>query len=356
VPLLKRKTLFFIFTLLLAASIGKAGMVVNAGSAKTVCAGDSVTLGGNPTASGGTAPYTYTWTPVAGMNNPADSNPRVKVIATTWYYVAVTDFTGNRVTDSVKITVDPINQVTAGNSASICPFGLDTAFLGASTNPPASGAIHYTWTPPAGLSCSTCSQPYALPSATTTYTMVANDGACSDTSYVTVTVLPPPTLTVISPVIIKEGQTAILSVSGGVSYTWSPTGTLYNQNSANPEAYPSSTTTYIVVGTGANGCINFDSVLVEVIPDSNLVFYNTITPNHDGINDTWFIGNLNLYPNNDVYIYNRYGKQVYYAHGYLNQWDASNLGDEMPDATYYYVVYTGTGKSYNGSITVIRKP
>jgi hypothetical protein len=47
--------------------------LANAGSANyTICNGDSVVLGGKPTASGGTAPYSYNWTGgAAGTANPA---------------------------------------------------------------------------------------------------------------------------------------------------------------------------------------------------------------------------------------------------------------------------------------------
>jgi gliding motility-associated-like protein len=355
VPTFRRISLALTFILFLSVSASKAGLVINAGNPKTVCSGDSVVLGGNPTATGGTLPYTYMWSsvPVAGINNPADSNPHAKVITTTWFYLTVTDGAGGRKVDSVLITVANVSQANAGNPASICPFGVDTAHLGGPNN---LAAFTYSWNPPSGLSCTNCPHPNATPSSTTTYTMIAKNGGCSDTTTVTVTVLPPPTLTVVSPVTIQQGQTVVLSVSGASSYTWTPTSTLYNANSASPQAFPSATTTYTVIGRGANGCLNFDSVRVIVEGDSDLIFYNTFTPNGDGVNDKWFIGNITMYPNNDVYIYNRYGKQVYYAHGYTGLWDGSNNGDELPDATYYYVVYTGTGRTYNGSVTIIRKP
>ena len=350
-----RISVIITFCLLLFVPLAQAGLVINAGSPQTVCAGTTVTLGGNPanpTASGGTAPYTFSWSPTVNMSNPADSTPTVKVTATTWYYLTVTDFSGGRKVDSVLITVNSVSQANAGTNASICPF-IGSANLGGVNNLP---SYTYQWLPPTALSCTNCGNPTANPNNTTTYTLIAQNGGCSDTSSVTVTVLTAPTLTVVTPVTIQEGQTVTLSASGAASYTWTPTATLFNQNTATPQAFPSATTTYIVTGTGANGCVAFDSVRVIVEVDSNLVFYNTFTPNGDGINDTWYIGNIGLYPNNEVYIYNRYGKQVFYAYGYTNQWNGSNLGDELPDATYYYVVSTGTGTTYRGCVTIIRKP
>jgi hypothetical protein len=44
---------------------------------------------------------------------------------------------------------------------------------------------------------------------------------------------------------------------------------LSNSNIANPNATPLNTTTYIVIGTDANGCMNSDTLTITVIPDQN---------------------------------------------------------------------------------------
>lgn len=353
---LRNQYILLLAGLLLAFASGAfaAGpMVINPGNPQTVCSGDSVILGGNPTASGGTAPYTFSWAPATNMNNPADSNPHVKVTTTTTYTVTVIDNSGNRQIDSVTITVDPVVNVTAGPDATIC-FYDDSATIGLPSNP---AADTYVWSPSTGLSCPTCPTTVAKPSSTTTYTLNANDGTCSNTSTVTVTVLPPPVVTATSPVTIHRGESVTLGVNGLVSnFTWTPNSTLTGGNTATPTATPNTTTTYTVIGRDANGCLGFDTVTVDVINDSLLIFYNTFTPNGDGINDTWYIGNIDLFPNNEVVVYNRYGKVVYRANGYLNQWNGTSLGTNLPDATYYYLVYTGTGQTYKGSITIIRQP
>jgi len=347
---------FFIASIILIIGVNfcaDAQMVIDPGPAKTICPGDSVALGGSPTVSGGTPPYVVAWTPAVGLNNPADWNPHALVGATTTFTVTVIDFVGNRGQATQTITVDNINQVSAGSNATICPF-LDSATIGSASNPPAN---FYTWTPAAGLSCPTCPTTIAKPSTTTTYTLTASDGTCNFSTTVTINVKPLPVTSTTSPVTIDRGQTVTLNVTGLVSnYQWSPNSTLSNYNSPNPDATPSVTTTYTVIGKGANGCYGVDSVVVDVKDDSLLFFYNTFTPNGDGINDTWFIGNIDLFPNNEVIIFNRYGKEIYTANGYLNQWDGTIDGTNVPDATYYYIVYTGTGQSYRGSVTIIRKP
>jgi gliding motility-associated-like protein len=49
--------------------------------------------------------------------------------------------------------------------------------------------VSYTWTPSATLSCSTCPDPLATPTSTTTYTVIgSNQNGCADTGMVTITV------------------------------------------------------------------------------------------------------------------------------------------------------------------------
>ena len=48
-----------------------SAVTADAGSSQTVCAGaPGAELGGSPTATGGTSPYTYSWSPVTGLDDP----------------------------------------------------------------------------------------------------------------------------------------------------------------------------------------------------------------------------------------------------------------------------------------------
>jgi gliding motility-associated-like protein len=64
-----------------------------------------------------------------------------------------------------------------------------------------------------------------------------------------------------------------------------------------------------------------------------------ITPNGDGINDTWMIYNIENHPNNKASVYNRWGKLVYSKKRYVNDWDGSYEGNRsrnLPAAPSYY--------------------
>ena len=80
-------------------------------------------------------------------------------------------------------------------------------------------------------------------------------------------------------------------------------------------------------------------------PKSGKGFYDfnvseSITPNGDGINDTWFVEDILDYPNSRIKIFNRLGQVVFQAIGYKNDWRGNykNEGDTLPESSYYYTI------------------
>ncbi|MGS2761371.1 Ig-like domain-containing protein, partial [Sinomicrobium sp. M5D2P9] len=92
-----------------------------------------------------------------------------------------------------------------------------------------------------------------------------------------------------------------------------------------------------------------------------LVVYNEFSPNGDGFNDTFVIDGIQLYPNNTLQVYNRYGNLVFKTSNYNNDWDgvANKSGaimekDRLPVGTYFYVLDTGTGIRKSGWLYLAR--
>src|SRR5205814_1533078 len=141
-----------------------------------------------------------------------------------------------------------------------------------------SGGTTYTWTPASSLSNANSPSPVASPTANTVYSVTATSAAgCVSTSptIASVTVNPIPTLSLSpsSTYTMCSGLSVGLSVSGALSYTWSPATGLSNANSATPTASPGTTTDYTVIGTDANGCSSNASTVatVSVSPSPTLV-------------------------------------------------------------------------------------
>ena len=68
-----------------------------------------------------------------------------------------------------------------------------------------------------------------------------------------------------------------------------------------------------------------------------------ITPNGDGINDTWVIYNLANHPGSTVRVFNANGTQVFYSANYQNNWTGNYQGSSemLPVGSYLYQIDLG---------------
>jgi len=80
------------------------------------------------------------------------------------------------------------------------------------------------------------------------------------------------------------------------------------------------------------GCV--DTAIVNLAIVDELVVYNAFSPNGDKDNETFTVTGLPDYPNNKLIVYNRWGKKVFEADNYQNDWN----GDNLPTGTYFYVI------------------
>jgi hypothetical protein len=85
-------------------------LIVDAGKDSTVIVGNTIRLGGNIVAAGGSGTYTYKWTPATGLDSPTIARPLATVNATITYSVEVSD--GSSCNRSSQITLIA-NQITA---------------------------------------------------------------------------------------------------------------------------------------------------------------------------------------------------------------------------------------------------
>jgi len=328
----------------------------NAGPQQTVCAGKSYTLGGSPTASSGTPPYQYSWFPSTYLNSTTISNPIASnVTSDIWYRLIVKDSNESKDTTYVFLKFDNITQYNAGIDSGYC-FGQKPGIrIGANVNNTAPSSYHFNWSPSAGLNNAVSPNPIATPSITTNYTLTVSDATCPNyTTQVTVAAWMPPPINASADTTIDEGNTITLMGSGATIFWWNPDYNIKYRNTPNPDVWPTTTTTYYLSTEDQHGCVNYDDVTVTVIKGEKLFFYNTFTPNNDGDNDFFYIGNLSKYPDNSLKIYNRYGKLIYSATNYDNNWNGTYLGNEVPTGTYFYIFDDGKETKYNGTVTIIR--
>jgi len=108
------------------------------------------------------------------------------------------------------------------------------------------------------------------------------------------------------------------------------------------------------IGVKVIGCDTLTDSTIVLVNDCHIEIPNVITPNGDGINDHFYITNIEYYPNSEIKIYNRWGKRVYESENYQGDWD----GDNHSEGTYFYIFRLNYGRGrieeYHGTITIIR--
>ncbi|HEX4850125.1 MAG TPA: gliding motility-associated C-terminal domain-containing protein, partial [Puia sp.] len=194
----------------------------------------------------------------------------------------------------------------------------------------------------------------------TTYTFTPNAGQCGTSTQITVMVTPLPTLTMGPDVTIGLGGSTTLNVTvtgNIVTYQWNPATGLNNPSIKDPIASPTSTTLYTLKVTDDNQCDAMGSIKVTVSGGTTgkISVPNAFSPNGDGTNDTWVIGNISAFPGATVDVFNRYGQQVFHSENYSKAWDGTYNGKLLPMGTYYYIIdLKNNEKKIAGSITLFR--
>ena len=226
--------------------LAPAGMV-SGGTA--ICEGDSAVLTGSGAA-------TYSWSPSPSLSNLNQAQTTATPLTTETYQVDMVDSLGCASTHTVTVTVNPIPVGSILNDTTVC--------AGACLNLPVSGGSSYAWFASANLSSQTSSNPQTCATGSELYTCVVSDQGCSDTVSVQVNRSALPVLSISNDTLICPGDSASLWAGGADSYTWSPSNSLNDPNTANPFAFPTQTTTYQVSGADSLGCSGSESVVVSV--------------------------------------------------------------------------------------------
>lgn len=280
---------------------------------------------------GGLPPYTYLWA-------TGQTGNRIENLTAGYYQVVITDSAGCNwpagwmLTDSSNVNIN-----LTGNPV-ICAG--DSVMLQTNVIPKAT----YTWYQNGGVISAAGNQiaatdpgVYAVEVSTTCGTFSA--------SPVSITVNPLPSVDAGSDLTVNCDTVYTLYASGALTYSWWPSSVFSDASSATPQIQVNNTTVLALTGTDANGCSATDS-LVYTVRCEPLDIPEGFSPNGDGFNDFFVIGNLSRFPDASLSIFNRWGNLVYMKERYDNTWngfsnvDMIRMGEVLPDGTYFYVVDT----------------
>jgi len=320
-------------------------MAISVSKTDVLCRGGAT---GTATAlvTGGTGPYSYEWntTPVQTSATAVNLNEGT-------YTVSVTDINGCNTTaviviiqpnDNLTVSFTQVNPRCAGGRN-----GSITAIVSGGTGP-----YSYSWDTNPVQTTTTAS---ALGAGNYSIA-IADFNGCTSSGSVTLTDPDPVAVEYSStPATCPDSNdgTITLDVSGGsppYSFIWSDNSITQNLTRIKPG-------TYSVVVTDQNSCATSADIVIDFIGTFACVeIPQVITPNNDGYNDTWILKNIDMYPNAELLVFNRWGKLIFRTKNIsANPWDGRVDGKLVPTDSYHYILYLNDGSDpKTGVISVIR--
>lgn len=235
---------------------------------------------------------------------------------------------------------DSVDVVVVGKPTVQLNHDSTTICEGDSLQLAASGADGYEWIPSSGIADRNANPISVKPATTTTYSVVGtNAQGCTDTAYAFIRVLQKPVANAgTDRFILKGTSTQLLATATGdsIRYYWTPNHAITGIQSLNPTISTLVDTSYVFHVESTAGC-GFDQDTVRVTTYKEIVIPNAFSPNGDSYNDRWEIPGLNSYPLAEVFLFDRYGREILRTRNY-KAWDGTKNGQPVPAATYYYVI------------------
>lgn len=317
-------------------------------SSQSVCVGDSIVLNGYSSAPGAT----YNWSgPSLYSSTSASNTISPALISHSGVYTLYTTSGGCK-SDTACVNV-LVNNIPLINSYLITTgCSNDSIVMFADT---ASG-VTYNWSGPGGFTSN--SNPVVINPMTAlsagVYNFFANNSGCTFSyNSFTVSYFPAP--------VVNLGPDTTTCFGTGITFTvgsypyilWSDSTNLTSLNIYNTSG------TYWAMVADSNGCMGADSVNVIYLECESLIMPNVFTPNGDGTNDVFYIGG-NYLKKERLWIYDRWGIEIYSSEDVEHGWDGTNMKSEKKceAGTYFYmadvILFEGKHKIVKGYVSLFR--
>ncbi len=109
--------------------------------------------------------------------------------------------------------------------------------------------------------------------------------------------------------------------------------------------------------TSPDGCIATYTTIVKVETDFYLYIPTAFTPDGDGLNETFLIKGLG-FESYEIWIFSRWGEQVFYSNDINDAWDGTFKGKQAQDGVYTYTIFIkmplGDVSEKKGTLTLYR--
>jgi gliding motility-associated-like protein len=343
---------------------------VLASNPASICPGSQTTI--SAVGSGGDGgPYTYSWSPAAGLGTPNASSTTASPTITTTYVVTVTDNCGSTaVTASVVVTVFalPVVSVIPDQTEGCDPVCVNFA---GSSNPAAASCTYSFGDLTSGTNCNE-SHCYTSPgSYTITYTVTDLNGCVNSITYPNMIVVhpnpvagftvSPQTTSIIAPEITFTPNCT------NCDTTWYYPGDPNDSSLLGPQVIPytyeyTSAGTYYITQVVTNqwGCSDTATEYVVIEPDWSFFAPNAFTPNFDNRNETFLVYGEGIDNSNfQMWVFDRWGNMIFTSTDINKGWDGTRDGGELAQIdTYVWRVQfkdiNGDRHTFTGHVSLIR--
>jgi len=268
--------------------------------------------------------------------------------------------------ETLVITINPLPTLTLVGGGTYCEGDFVSDMLVDVTGTP-NFTVDFTLDGVA-LSASGATSPLSLGNAAGVYiiTNITDGNTCTNVVYeiekIIVNPIPAAPAAGTDVVYCSTVTPDAMTVSGGLgTFTWYSDAGLTSVFGAGITIDPSNTLgefTYYVTETEF-GCESPASEVIITINGCEFIVPTAFTPDGDLMNDDWEILDIDLiYPNNIVYVYNRWGSLLFKSKqgSYdSNRWNGKYNGNLLPVGSYYFIIdYNGKGNDKaTGIVSII---
>ncbi|MCX6181779.1 MAG: gliding motility-associated C-terminal domain-containing protein [Bacteroidetes bacterium] len=341
------------------ASVKNVKVVVNpypvadAGLDTAVCSGVPYAF-----ANSSSAGKTYKWSPALNLDNALTKTPQFKFInptnePQTFKYILNVSALGCESEDSIEVMVRPTPVAYAAPDTNVCES------VEMRLGRKGSAGTIYTWSPNLFLDDASLANPLLTIAnkgskiKNMEYVIEVNAQGCKSYDTVEVNVHPKAIAAIEKTAPTCKNDAITLKASGGGNYLWNTGAT-----TSSITIVPTESAYYSV--TVSDVCTDKDSIEVEIKNDQSfggIYIPNAFTPNDDGINDVFEVKGLYISALK-VYIFNRWGAQIFSFQGMSGSWDGRLQTGVVQNDVYIYVIEATTDcaerMEYKGIVSVIK--
>ena len=318
-----------------------------------ICPGTFITL--NATGTGGSSPYTFTWTEGTNQAGTGSSVTVRPSVSGTVYCVTLTEQCGSPSTQECVTITFPldINPNVVPDKPRDCVPGEFT-FTNTSTNAGEILSTQYAFSNGAVYNVVGSEDLTATFPNVGLYdvqmTVTSNYGCIYSTfigGIVEVTPLPVADFTISkNPATWFETniQTSDISTGNISVWNWESPGSISINNAGSSAlfSYPEGqvgTYPITLTVTTAEGCSDSITLEIEIVPDVILYVPNAFTPDDDEHNQTWGINIDGIdFENFQLVVYNRWGELIWESRDAKESWDGTYNGRIVPIGTYIWKI------------------